>query len=183
MRVHLQILVIASLAILPIVSGSDCPAEALEQELSDEAAVLAAIDTVFNDPLSNKSQAAAKIVIDYSQGTDKVNVVVAKGLGYYPGNEYTEALLTQYIAAVVKYGLENPSKAGDERSGIPAGLTAAIALYKKIKTKDPSFKVTELDAAENAIRNGEIRDIINDYMERAKKDRETAATMKSSVGR
>jgi len=146
-------------------------AHAAEGELPDEAAVRSAINTMFADPFSASSVEAQKTVVDFSQGSDKVKVVVARGLGFYSGTDHSDMLLAHYIAGVVKFDLENPTQASDERLGIQAGLKAVLNLYKKIRAREASFTVPELDAAEASIRDGRLSAFINDALARVKKER------------
>lgn len=142
---------------------------AQEQELYDEKAVMEGIRSMLANPFSEKSRAAEKTVVDFSQGSDKVNVMVAKGLGYYPGSEWSDMLLAHYIAGVVKVQLEGAAR--DERAAVRAGLQAAIALYKKLKERDPALKIGSLETADARIKAGEMDLYVGEAMARAKEER------------
>jgi len=147
---------------------------AAEGELPDEAAVRAAINTMFADPFSERAVEAQKSVLDFSQGSDKIKVIVARDIGFYPGTKYSDMLLAHYIAGVVKFGLENTGEASDERLGTQAGLRAALSLYKKIRVREASFTVPELNVAEASIQNGRLSVFIDEALARAKKERGAA---------
>jgi hypothetical protein len=142
-----------------------------EGELPDDRQVRKAIDTMFTDPFSSWAAEAQNIVLDYSQGSDKIKVVVARGLGFYPDTKYTDMLLAHYIAGVVKFGLDKPKQAADEQLGAEAGLKAVLDLYKKIRGKEASFYVPELDAAEVSVKNGKLSIFTGEALARAKKER------------
>jgi hypothetical protein len=147
---------------------------AAEQDLPDEKTVLAAVDTIFADPFSKAAQEARKVVIEYSQGTEKMTIVVAKGCGFYPGNRWSAELLGHYIAGAVRYYLKNPSKASDERAGMQAGLMASMELYDKIKSREPAFRVEDLDSADERISKGEAGLVVKEALQRAEKERRGA---------
>jgi hypothetical protein len=148
--------------------GADEPA------LPEEAAVIDAIKTMFADPLSPRAGEAEKTVMDFSQGSDKVRVVVARDLGFYPGSSHADMLLAHYIAGVVKFDLENPKQASDERLGIRSGLQAALDAYKNILKQEPAFKVPALDTAATSMKNGEVNAFIDEALAKAKQERITA---------
>jgi len=87
---------------------------------------------------------------------------------------HAETLLAQYIAGVVKFDLENPKQASDERLGIQAGLQAALNAYKKIRSREPSLSVPALDSAEASMKNGQLSVFIGEALARSKQDRITA---------
>ena len=145
-----------------------------EDALPEETAVIiASIKTMFADPLSPRAIEAGKTVMDFSQGSDKVMVVVARDLGFYPGSDHADMLLAQYIAGVVKFDLENPKQASDEQLGIQAGLQAALNAYRKIRAQQPSVTVAALDAAEASMKKGELAEFIGEALARAKQERLT----------
>jgi hypothetical protein len=145
-----------------------------EDALPEEALVIAAVKAMFADPLSPKAAEAAKTVMEFSQGSDKVVVIVARDLGFYPGSDYSDMLLAQYIAGVVKFDLENPKQASDERLGIQAGLQAALNAYRKIRSQRPSFSIAALDTAETSMKKGQLAEFIGEALARAKQERLTA---------
>jgi hypothetical protein len=145
-----------------------------EADAPGDAAVIAAIKAMFDDPFSAQAAEAQKVVVDFSQGSDKVKVIVARGLGFYPGNIYSETLLAHYIAGVVKFDLDNPAKAADERLGIQAGLEAALNVYKKIRRRDDGIAVPSLDAAEESVGKGSLSAFIGEALARAKQERGAA---------
>lgn len=144
-----------------------------EDALPEDMAVIAAIKTMFADPLSPKALEAGRMVTDFSQGSDKVRVVVARDLGFYPGSDHSDMLLAQYIAGVVKFDIENPKQASDELLGIQAGLQAALNAYRKIRSQQPSLTVAALDAAEDSMKNGQLAEFIGEALARAKQERLT----------
>jgi hypothetical protein len=164
--------IVAMTSVLCVVSQLAIGAD--EETLPEDMVVIAAIKTMFADPLSPRAIDAGKMVMDFSQGSDKVVVVVARDLGFYPGSEHADMLLAQYIAGVVKFDLENPKQASDERLGIQAGLQAALNAYKKIRAKEQSFTVAALDAAEASINKGLLSSFIGEALAKAKQDRITA---------
>jgi hypothetical protein len=167
-NVHTKVVVMIALAVCMAAHPAVC---ADEDVMPDEAAVIAAVKTMFADPLSARAADAEKIVMDFSQGSDKVRVVVARDLGFYPGVDHSETLLAQYIAGVVKFDLENPKQAADERLGIQAGLQAALNAYGKIRSQQPSFAVAALDAADARMKKGQLAEFIGEALARAKQDR------------
>jgi hypothetical protein len=169
-----RIMVIASIMALAACVMPYLAMCADENGLPEEAAVIAAIKTMFADPLSPRAVEAGKTVMDFSQGSDKVVVVVARDLGFYPGSKHADMLLAQYIAGVVKFDLENPKQASDERLGIQAGLQAALNAYNNIRRQEPSFAVPALDIAETSMKNGKVNVFIDEALAKAKQERITA---------
>lgn len=161
------------IAVMTVLAIPDLATGAEEDALPEEMAVIAAIKTMFADPLSPRAIEAQKTVIDFSQGSDKVRVVVARDLGFYPDVDHSETLLAQYIAGVVKFDLENPKQAFDERLGIQAGLQATLNAYKKIRAKEPSLTVSALDSAEASINKGQLSSFIAEALAKAKQERLT----------
>jgi hypothetical protein len=133
--------------------------------------VRAAIEEIFADPFSVKAREAQRVVLDFSQGSNEVRIVVSRGLGFYPGTEYSEMLLTHYICGVMKFGLDNPALAAEERGGAEAGLKAALDVYKKIRNRDSSFSVKELDDAGASDIRGEFSAFVASALERARRER------------
>jgi hypothetical protein len=150
---------------------ADCAICAAQDGLQDDKAVMAGIRSMLADPFTEKSRSAEKTVVDFSQASDKVNVIVSRSLGYYPGSDWTDMLLAHYIAGVVKVQLEDPSKTGDSRTAIRSGLQAALSLYKKIKAKDPSLRIGELEGIDARIKNGDMELVIDEALARVKAER------------
>lgn len=162
------------ITVLTAFAASDMAVGAEDPALPDETTVGDAIKTMFADPLSPRAIEAEKTVIDFSQGSDKVRVVVARDLGFYPGSSHADTLLAHYIAGVVKFDLENPKQASDERLGIQAGLQAVLDAYKKILRQEPAFTVPALDTAAESLDKGQLSSFIEEALSRAKQDRITA---------
>ena len=128
-------------------AGSDTPSE---------ADVRRAIATFCDRPLSTEGRIAPKVILEFAEASDAVLITI--GPDYVPWirtdkrYDNSEPLLAAYVGGNVLAQLDSGVKGNDAYSG----TIQVFRVYRHLRSKDPSFKVPEIEDQLELHRKGEL---------------------------
>lgn len=134
-------------------------AEPTHPQTIREPEVLAAMETMFRDPLSEAARQAQATVIEFAKTSNQVSVEISPRLFLFTNSRYDSLLMAHYIAGAVEFDLAHRDQARDRMADAPAALSAAVAVYRKMRLAkvayyNPFFET--VDAWEQRGKLGEL---------------------------
>lgn len=132
----------------------------LYSQSAEHEQILKYIKIIETDPLGNDADKAAGEILKFATDSEDVEVRLSSEVIPFLDEEdtrYNSILIASFIAGNIKPQLINRAKGNDAYSGI----LLELATYEKIRQKENSFKINELEKMIVLKKNNKLKEYVD----------------------